>query len=131
MLQERLVSFLDMLANHVTVGENFEPVFSDRLLGEVVVLGFLFLLSEEFSDFLEISVIEGVSALNDGIDFVDVWLEGLSELSLAFFLLSLQLFVEPSLFNEVAINCNSLHLFLESWQFLYLLFYLFFDINLH
>lgn len=120
-----------MLAHHVAVGQDFKPVFRDRLLGEIVVLGFLFLFSEEFSDFLEISVVEGVGALNDGIDFVNVRLEGLSELSLAFFLLSLQLFVEPSLFNQVAVDCNSLHFFLESWQFLDLLFYLFFDIELH
>lgn len=46
MLEEGLVPFFDVLSDDVAVGEHFQPELRNGFLGEVVVLGFLFLFSE-------------------------------------------------------------------------------------
>jgi len=78
------------------------------------VFGLLFLLSEEFSDFLEISIREIMDSLNDVINLVNMRFVEFSELPLNFLLFLGQLFIKSSLLNEVAIDGNSLHFFLES-----------------
>ena len=130
-LEQGLISLFNMLSNHITVRENLQPELRDLLFSEVVVLGFLFLLSEELSNFLEVRVSECVLSLDDGIHFIDVGEVLFSEFSLDGFLLSLQFLVELSLFDEVVVDGNGLNFFMKSGQFLNLLFNLFFDLELN
>lgn len=95
------------------------------------MFGLLFLLSEEFSDFLEISIREIMDSLNDVINLVNMRFVEFSELPLNFLLFLGQLFIKSSLLNEVAIDGNSLHFFLESGECLDLGFNLLLNINLH
>jgi hypothetical protein len=46
LLQERLISFLNLLAQYITVSEHFEPIFRNFLICEVVVFILLFLFCE-------------------------------------------------------------------------------------
>lgn len=80
---------------------------------------------------MEVGIGEGMGALDDGIYLIDERPKRLSEFPLNLFLLSLELLVEPSLFNEVAIDSDGLYLFLESRQLLDLLLHLFFDVDLN
>jgi hypothetical protein len=130
MLEEGLVAFLDLFTDDIAVGEDLQPKFRDLLIGEVVVFVFLFLRGEEFSDFLEVNIGEGMLSGDDIVDLTDLWREGFSELALDGLNLSLQLLVDSPLLNEITIDGNCLHLFLESRQGLDLLLDLLLDINL-
>lgn len=114
MLEQWLIAFLDLFADDIAVGEDLQPKFRDLLIGEVVVFVFLFLRGEEFSDFLEVNIGEGMLSGDDIVDLTDLWREGFSELALDGLDLSLQLLVDSPLLNEVAVDGNRLHLFLES-----------------
>ena len=63
---------------------------------------------------MEVSIREGMFSLNYVINLVNMRFVEVPELSLHLFLLFRQLFVKPSLLNEIAIDGNSLNLFLES-----------------
>ena len=119
-----------MLSDDIAVHEGFEPELGNFLLGEVVVLGFLLLLGEEFPNFLEIGVGEGVLSHDDVVNLFDVGLVLRPELALAEFLLVLELFVELPLLDEVAVHRDGLHLFLEGGEFLDLLLDLFLHLEL-
>lgn len=130
MLEQGLVAFLDLFTDDIAVGEDLHPKFRDLLIGEVVVFVFLFLRGEEFSDFLEVNIGEGMLSGDDIVDLTDLWREGFSELALDGLNLSLQLLVDSPLLNEITIDGNRLHLFLESRQVFDLLLDLLLDINL-
>ena len=85
-----------MLSNHITIHECFEPELRNFLFSEVIVFGLLFLLSEEFSNLLEISVSECVFSHNDVVNFLDERLVLFSELAFATFLLGLKFFIKLS-----------------------------------
>lgn len=129
-LEEGLVALLDVLADDVAVGEHLQPKFRDLLVGEVVVLVLLLLLGQQLSDFLEVLIGEGMLSGDDIVDLGDLWREGFPELALDGLDLCLQLLVNSPLLNEITIDGNRLHLFLESRKRLDLLFNLLLDIHL-
>lgn len=131
MSEERLVSLFDLFSNDIAVHEYFEPKLRDFLVGKVVVFGLLLLLSEEFSNFLEISIREGMFSLNDVINLVNVGFVEFSELPLHLLLVFRQLFIKSPLLNEVAVDGNGLDLFLESGKQLDLGFNLLLDVDLY
>lgn len=130
MLEQWLIAFLDLFADDIAVGEDLQPKFRDLLIGEVVVFVLLFLRGEQFSDFLEVNIGEGMLSGDDIVDLTDLWREGFSELALDGLDLSLQLLVDSPLLNEIAINGDGLNLLLESRQGLDLLLNLLLDIHL-
>lgn len=130
MLEQWLIAFLDLFADDIAVGEDLQPKFRDLLIGEVVVFVLLFLRGEQFSDFLEVNIGEGMLSGDDIVDLTDLWREGFSELALDGLDLSLQLLVDSPLLNEIAINGDGLDLLLESRQGLDLLLNLLLDIHL-
>lgn len=95
------------------------------------MLGLLLLLSEEFSNFLEISIRKGMFSLNDVINLVNVGFVEFSELPLHLLLIFRQLFIKSPLLNEVAVDGNGLDLFLESGEQLDLGFNLLLDVDLN
>ena len=130
MLEQWLIAFLDLFADDIAVGEDLQPKFRDLLIGEVVVFVLLFLRGEQFSDFLEVNIGEGMLSGDDIVDLTDLWREGFSELALDGLNLSLQLLVDSPLLNEITIYGNRLNLLLESRQGLDLLLNLLLDIHL-
>lgn len=130
MFEQWLIALLDLFADDVAVGEDLQPKFRDLLIGEVVVFGFLFLRGEQFSDFLEVNIGEGMLSGDDIVDLTDLWREGFSELALDGLDLSLQLLVDSPLLNEITIDGDGLNLLLESRQGLDLLLNLLLDIHL-
>lgn len=82
MLEQWLIAFLDLFTDDIAVGEDLQPKFRDLLIGEVVVFVLLFLRGEEFSDFLEVNIGEGMLSGDDIVDLTDLWREGFSELAL-------------------------------------------------
>lgn len=130
MLEQWLIAFLDLFADDIAVGEDLQPKFRDLLIGEVVVFVLLFLRGEQFSDFLEVNIGEGMLSRDDIVDLTDLWREGFSELALDGLDLSLQLLVDSPLLNEIAIYGDGLNLLLESRQGLDLLLNLLLDIHL-
>ena len=99
MLEQWLISLFDLLAQDVTVGENFKPELRNFFISKVVVFILLFLLSEQLSDLLKVNIGESVGAWDDIVDIVGEWRKGGSEISLNSFDFCLELFVNLPLLN--------------------------------
>ena len=116
MLEERLVPLLDLLAQHIAIGENLQPKLRNELISEVVVLGLLLLLRQQLPDLLEVSIREGMLPRNDVVDLVGQGIESLAEASLDSLDLALKLAVELALLDEIAVECDRLDLLRKGRQ---------------
>lgn len=115
-LEERLVPLLDLLAQHIAIGENLQPKLRNELISEVVVLGLLLLLRQQLPDLLEVSIREGMLPRNDVVDLVGQGIESLAEASLDSLDLALKLAVELALLDEIAVECDRLDLLRKGRQ---------------
>jgi len=115
-LQQRLITLLDQLAQNVAVCEDLQPKLRNELIGEVVVLGLLLLLSQQFSDLLEVSIGKRMLSRDDIVDLIGQRVESLTEGSLDGLDLTLKLAVKFSLLDEIAVECDRLHLLRKGRQ---------------
>jgi hypothetical protein len=115
-LQQRLITLFDQLAQNVAVCEDLQPKLRNELIGEVVVLGLLLLLSQQFSDLLEVSIGKRMLSRDDIVDLIGQRVESLTEGSLDGLDLTLKLAVKFSLLDEIAVECDRLHLLRKGRQ---------------
>ena len=69
MFQQGLISLFDMLAKNITIGEDLKPKLSNLFFCEIIVFKFLFLLSQQISNLLEVNVSIIVLSWDDVVDF--------------------------------------------------------------
>lgn len=131
MFEEGLVPLLDVFANHIAIGKDLQPELRESLIGEVVMLGFLLLLCQQFSDLLEVGIGEGVLSGDDVVDFSGEGGEFFPEGSLDGFNLTFKLFIQFALLDEIAVEGDGLYLFGEGGERLDLFFYFLLDVDLN
>ena len=130
MLEEGLVTLLDLLAQNIAVGEHLQPKFRNELICEVVVLGLLLLLRQQLPDLVEVSIRKGMLSRDDVVDLIGEGIESLAEASLDGLDLALKLAVELALLDEIAVERDRLDLLRKGRQSLDLGLNLSLDVDL-
>lgn len=91
---------------------------------------FLLLRSKQFSNLLKINISISMLPWDNIVDLIGKRIKRFSKFTLNGLYFRCHLLIKFSLFNQITVQCNCLHLFLKSWQCLNLFLNLLLNIDL-